>query len=34
LVIPSDGGYAFSPASRAFRINGASVTGEDFTVAP
>jgi uncharacterized protein YjbI with pentapeptide repeats len=33
LVIPSARGDAFTPASRAFRINGASVTGQDFTSA-
>lgn len=37
MVIPSAAGYVFTPASsRAFRIDGADVTGQDFTsvVAP
>jgi inhibitor of cysteine peptidase len=33
MVIPSLDGYAFTPASRAFRINGADVDGQDFTSA-
>jgi hypothetical protein len=33
MVIPSADGFAFTPASRAFRVNGASVTSQDFTSA-
>lgn len=31
MVIPSFAGYAFDPASRAFRVNDANVIGQDFT---
>jgi hypothetical protein len=31
MVIPSMGVQAFDPASRAFRVNGADVGGQDFT---
>lgn len=31
MVIPSLPGYTFTPASRAFHVNGANVTGQDFT---
>jgi hypothetical protein len=33
MVIPSLAGHAFAPASRAFRIDDADVTGQDFTSA-
>jgi hypothetical protein len=33
MVIPTLGGYAFDPASRAFRIDDADVTAQDFTSA-
>jgi hypothetical protein len=33
MVIPSLGGYQFTPASRAFRIDDADVSGQDFTSA-
>jgi hypothetical protein len=33
MVIPSADGYAFTPASRAFRIDGANVAGQDFASA-
>jgi hypothetical protein len=33
MVIPTRGGYAFDPASRAFRIDDADVTAQDFTSA-
>jgi hypothetical protein len=33
MVIPSLSGYSFTAASRAFRIDGADVTGQDFTSA-
>jgi uncharacterized protein YjlB len=34
MVIPSVAGHAFNPASRAFRISGGNVTGQDFTALP
>jgi uncharacterized surface anchored protein len=36
MVIPSQPGFVYTPAARAFRVNGANVTGQDFTgaVAP
>jgi hypothetical protein len=33
MVIPSLTGYTFTPASRAFRVNGAAITGQSFTSA-
>lgn len=33
MVIPSAAGFAFTPASRAFRVNDADLTSEDFTSA-
>jgi len=31
MVIPALDGYAFTPASRTFRIDGADVAAQDFT---
>jgi hypothetical protein len=33
LVVPGASGFAFSPASRAFRVNDVDVTSQDFTSA-
>jgi hypothetical protein len=33
MVIPSSNGFAFTPASRAFRVNYGNVTSQDFTSA-
>jgi hypothetical protein len=34
MLIPESPGWAFTPASRAFRVNYGNVTAQDFTAAP